>query len=94
MYTKTKLVLAAALVAGFASAGMAQDITDGTLYERMDVRPYGNAYFGNAYGSVAEPGLFEGRNVIIRRAPSTAQYWLDRQVEENWFDRASQGPVG
>jgi hypothetical protein len=92
MYSKTKLVLAAALVAGFASAGMAQDISDATRYESMDVRPYGDTYFGNAYGSFAEPELFEGRSVIVRRVP--AQNWLDHQTEENWFDRASEGPVG
>ena len=88
MFTKTTLVLAAALVAGFASAGMAQDITDATHYERMNVTPYGNVYLGNAYGSVAQPGQFEGRNVIIRQAP--AKSWF----EQNWFNRASEGQVG
>jgi hypothetical protein len=91
MYTNTKLALAAALVAGFASAGMAQDISDATVYERMDVRPYGTAHFDFAYGAV-EPGLFQGRTVIVRRAPLGAQ--LDWQAEQNWFDRASEGPVG
>jgi hypothetical protein len=92
MKTKTTLVLAAALAAGLASAGMAQDIADASHFEQMDVRPYANTHFGNAYGSVVEPGLFQGRDVIIRQAP--AQNWRDNQVEQNWFNRASEGPVG
>lgn len=88
MLTKTKLVLAAALVAGFASASVAEEITDATRYGTTNATPYGNTYFGSAYGSVAQPERFGGRGMMFRQAP--AQSWF----EQNWFNRASEGPVG
>ena len=63
MFTKTKIVLASALVLGLAAAASAETAAPDSVRN---------------YGPVASARLIEGRNVFVRPAPSVDPIWFKR----------------